>query len=288
MIQLEGITKSFGSLQVLKGIDLMIEKGEVVSIVGPSGAGKTTLLQIMGTLDKPDAGRIVIEGTEVNRLREKELSAFRNKHIGFVFQFHQLLPEFTALENVMIPALIQGVSAGEARRQALEMLEFLGLKERSGHKPAELSGGEKQRVAVARALINRPAVVLADEPSGSLDTRNKEELHRLFFDLRDRLGQTFVIVTHDEGLAQQTDRTIHIVDGKSCLILHRILHRIHPWIRLRMLPRLLRWTLLSKPPLRTTFLAFRSQYLFLPLTVLLWREACLFRKRFRNWKDSEN
>lgn len=214
MIQLEGITKSFGSLQVLKGIDLMIEKGEVVSIVGPSGAGKTTLLQIMGTLDKPDAGRIVIEGTEVNRLREKELSAFRNKHIGFVFQFHQLLPEFTALENVMIPALIQGVSAGEARRQALEMLEFLGLKERSGHKPAELSGGEKQRVAVARALINRPAVVLADEPSGSLDTRNKEELHRLFFDLRDRLGQTFVIVTHDEGLAQQTDRTIHIVDGK--------------------------------------------------------------------------
>ena len=206
MIQLEGITKSFGSLQVLKGIDLMIEKGEVVSIVGPSGAGKTTLLQIMGTLDKPDAGRIVIEGTEVNRLR--------NKHIGFVFQFHQLLPEFTALENVMIPALIQGVSAGEARRQALEMLEFLGLKERSGHKPAELSGGEKQRVAVARALINRPAVVLADEPSGSLDTRNKEELHRLFFDLRDRLGQTFVIVTHDEGLAQQTDRTIHIVDGK--------------------------------------------------------------------------
>lgn len=154
MIQLEGITKSFGSLQVLKGIDLMIEKGEVVSIVGPSGAGKTTLLQIMGTLDKPDAGRIVIEGTEVNRLREKELSAFRNKHIGFVFQFHQLLPEFTALENVMIPALIQGVSAGEARRQALEMLEFLGLKERSGHKPAELSGGEKQRVAVARALIN--------------------------------------------------------------------------------------------------------------------------------------
>lgn len=214
MIQLEGITKSFGSLQVLKGIDLTIEKGEVVSIVGPSGAGKTTLLQIMGTLDKPDDGRIVIEGTEVNCLREKDLSAFRNKHIGFVFQFHQLLPEFTALENVMIPALIQGVSAGEARRRSLEMLEFLGLKDRSGHKPAELSGGEKQRVAVARALINRPAVVLADEPSGSLDTRNKEELHRLFFDLRDRLGQTFVIVTHDEGLAQQTDRTIHIVDGK--------------------------------------------------------------------------
>ena len=198
MIQLEGITKSFGSLQVLKGIDLTIDKGEIVSIVGPSGAGKTTLLQIMGTLDKPDTGRIILDNTEVNRLKEKELSAFRNKHIGFVFQFHQLLPEFTALENVMIPALIQGVSSGNARRQALDMLEFLGLKERAGHKPSELSGGEKQRVAVARALINHPAVVLADEPSGSLDTRNKEELHSLFFELRDKLGQTFVIVTHDE------------------------------------------------------------------------------------------
>lgn len=213
MIQLEGITKSFGSLHVLKGIDLTIDKGEVVSIVGPSGAGKTTLLQIMGTLDKPDSGRIVLNGTEVNRLKEKELSAFRNKEIGFVFQFHQLLPEFTALENVMIPALIQGVSASEAKKKAREMLDFLGLSERASHKPAELSGGEKQRVAVARALINHPAVVLADEPSGSLDTQNKIELHRLFFDLRDKLGQTFVIVTHDEELAEQTDRTIHMIDG---------------------------------------------------------------------------
>lgn len=213
MIQLEGITKSFGSLHVLKGIDLTIDKGEVVSIVGPSGAGKTTLLQIMGTLDKPDSGRIVLNGTEVNRLKEKELSAFRNKEIGFVFQFHQLLPEFTALENVMIPALIQGVSASEAKKKAREMLDFLGLSERASHKPTELSGGEKQRVAVARALINHPAVVLADEPSGSLDTQNKIELHRLFFDLRDKLGQTFVIVTHDEELAEQTDRTIHMIDG---------------------------------------------------------------------------
>lgn len=213
MIQLEGITKSFGSLHVLKGIDLTINKGEVVSIVGPSGAGKTTLLQIMGTLDKPDSGRIVLNGTEVNRLKEKELSAFRNKEIGFVFQFHQLLPEFTALENVMIPALIQGVSASEAKKKAREMLDFLGLSERASHKPAELSGGEKQRVAVTRALINHPAVVLADEPSGSLDTQNKIELHRLFFDLRDKLGQTFVIVTHDEELAEQTDRTIHMIDG---------------------------------------------------------------------------
>lgn len=213
MIQLEGITKSFGSLQVLKGIDLIINKGEVVSIVGPSGAGKTTLLQIMGTLDKPDSGRIVLNDTEVNRLKEKELSAFRNKEIGFVFQFHQLLPEFTALENVMIPALIQGISASEAKKNVREMLDFLGLAERASHKPAELSGGEKQRVAVARALINHPSVVLADEPSGSLDTQNKIELHRLFFDLRDKLGQTFVIVTHDEELAAQTDRTIHIVDG---------------------------------------------------------------------------
>lgn len=213
MIQLEGITKSFGSLHVLKGIDLTINKGEVVSIVGPSGAGKTTLLQIMGTLDKLDSGRIILNGTEVNRLKEKELSAFRNKEIGFVFQFHQLLPEFTALENVMIPALIQGVSASEAKKKAAEMLDFLGLSERASHKPAELSGGEKQRVAVARALINHPAVVLADEPSGSLDTQNKIELHRLFFDLRDKLGQTFVIVTHDEELAAQTDRTIHMIDG---------------------------------------------------------------------------
>lgn len=214
MIELQGITKSFGSLQVLKGIDLIIDKGEVVSIVGPSGAGKTTLLQIMGTLDKPDTGRILLNGTEINRLKERELAAFRNREIGFVFQFHQLLPEFTALENVTIPALIQGVSSGEARRRAVEMLEFMGLSERASHKPAELSGGEKQRVAVARALINHPSVVLADEPSGSLDTHNKEELHRLFFELRDKLGQTFVIVTHDEGLASQTDRTIHMLDGR--------------------------------------------------------------------------
>lgn len=213
MIHLENITKSFGSLQVLRGIDLDVKKGEVVSIVGPSGAGKTTLLQIMGTLDVPDSGLVVIDGTPVDRMKERELSAFRNRHIGFVFQFHQLLPEFTALENVMIPALIAGQGKREAQDAALEMLRLMGLTERASHKPNELSGGEKQRVAVARALINRPAVVLADEPSGSLDTHNKEELHRLFFDLRDRLGQTFVIVTHDESLAQLTDRTIHLKDG---------------------------------------------------------------------------
>ena len=213
MIKLEGITKSFGSLQVLKGIDLEINKGEIVSIVGPSGAGKTTLLQIMGTLDEPDAGVVQIDGTVVSRMKEKELSAFRNKNIGFVFQFHQLLPEFTALENVMIPALIAGVSSKEAHERAMKILDFMGLVDRASHKPNELSGGEKQRVAVARALINDPAVILADEPSGSLDTHNNEDLHQLFFDLRDRLGQTFVIVTHDEGLAKITDRTVHIVDG---------------------------------------------------------------------------
>ena len=213
MIKLEGITKSFGSLQVLKGIDLDINKGEIISIVGPSGAGKTTLLQIMGTLDEPDAGVVQIDGTVVSRMKEKELSAFRNKNIGFVFQFHQLLPEFTALENVMIPALIAGVSSKEAHERAMKILDFMGLVDRASHKPNELSGGEKQRVAVARALINDPAVILADEPSGSLDTHNKEDLHQLFFDLRDRLGQTFVIVTHDEGLAKITDRTVHIVDG---------------------------------------------------------------------------
>lgn len=213
MIELKGITKSFGSLQVLKGIDLTIGKGEVVSIVGPSGAGKTTLLQIMGTLDKADTGTVTIDGVEVNRLGERKLSAFRNLHIGFVFQFHQLLPEFTALENVMIPALIAGTSSKEAEKRAKEMLELLGLADRADHKPNELSGGEKQRVAVTRALINRPSVIFADEPSGSLDTKNKEELHRLFFELRDKLQQTFVIVTHDEGLASLTDRTIHMVDG---------------------------------------------------------------------------
>ena len=214
MIEIQEVTKSFGELQVLKGIDLIIYKGEVVSVVGPSGAGKTTLLQIMGTLDKADSGSVVIDGIDVGRLKEKDLSAFRNKRIGFVFQFHQLLPEFTALENVMMPALIGGMSSGEAMKKSKETLAFLGLAERASHKPAELSGGEKQRVAVARALINDPAVIFADEPSGSLDTKNKEELHQLFFDLRDRLGQTFVIVTHDEGLAQLTDRTIHMVDGR--------------------------------------------------------------------------
>lgn len=213
MIKLERIKKSFGSLEVLKGIDLEINKGEIVSIVGPSGAGKTTLLQIMGTLDDPDAGIVQIDNTIVSRMKEKELSAFRNKNIGFVFQFHQLLPEFTALENVMIPAFIAGISSKEANERAVKILDFMGLAERASHKPNELSGGEKQRVAVARALINDPAVILADEPSGSLDTHNKEELHQLFFELRDRLGQTFVIVTHDEGLAKITDRTVHMVDG---------------------------------------------------------------------------
>ena len=214
MIEIQGVTKSFGELQVLKGIDLIIYKGEVVSVGGPSGAGKTTLLQIMGTLDKADSGSVVIDGIDVGQWKEKDLSAFRNKRIGFVFQFHQLLPEFTALENVMMPALIGGMSSGKAMKKAKETLAFLGLAERASHKPAELSGGEKPRVAVARALINDPAVIFADEPSGSLDTKNKEELHQLFFDLRDRLGQTFVIVTHDEGLAQLTDRTIHMVDGR--------------------------------------------------------------------------
>ena len=213
MITLRNITKSFGSLQVLKGIDLQIEKGEVVSIVGPSGAGKTTLLQIMGTLDTPDTGSVLIGDTDVTQLGQKEMARFRNQHLGFVFQFHQLLPEFTALENVMIPALIANGSQKETKERAKELLDFLGLSDRAEHKPNELSGGEKQRVAVARALMNKPSVILADEPSGSLDSKNKAELHQLFFDLRDQLGQTFVIVTHDEALAVLTDRTIHLKDG---------------------------------------------------------------------------
>ena len=213
MIDVKNITKSFGSLQVLKGIDLHINRGEVVSIVGPSGAGKTTLLQIIGTLDRPDTGSVCVDGIDVTALSSKKLSDFRNRHLGFVFQFHQLLPEFTAIENIMIPAYIAGTSPKQARQRAKELLDFMGLADRATHKPNELSGGEKQRVAVARALVNNPAVILADEPSGSLDTKNKEELHQLFFDLRNRFGQTFVIVTHDEALAQITDRTIHLRDG---------------------------------------------------------------------------
>lgn len=213
MIKISNITKSFGSLQVLKGIDFHIGKGEVVSIVGPSGAGKTTFLQIIGTLDKPDTGSVYVDGIDTTTLSQKALADFRNKHLGFVFQFHQLLPEFTAIENIMIPAYIAGTSQKAAKERAKELLQFMGLTDRANHKPNELSGGEKQRVAVARALVNNPAVILADEPSGSLDSKNKEELHQLFFDLRDKYGQTFVIVTHDETLAAITDRTIHMRDG---------------------------------------------------------------------------
>ena len=213
MIEIKGIKKSFGSLEVLKGIDLTINRSEVVSIVGPSGAGKTTLLQIIGTLDRPDSGSVHVDSVDVTSLSQSKLADFRNRHIGFVFQFHQLLPEFTAIENIMIPAYIAGTSKKEARSRAEELLQFMGLSDRAQHKPNELSGGEKQRVAVARALVNNPSVILADEPSGSLDSKNKEELHQLFFNLRDRFGQTFVIVTHDEQLAAITDRTIHMRDG---------------------------------------------------------------------------
>ena len=214
MITATDIHKSFGNLEVLKGISLHVEKGEIVSIVGPSGAGKTTLLQIIGTLDRPTSGKIEINGTELSHLKDKALSDFRNKEIGFIFQFHQLLPEFTALENVMIPALIGGTSRSEAEKRAKELLRMLNLTERFDHKPSELSGGEKQRVAAARAVINKPSVVLADEPSGSLDSKNKEELHQLFFELREKLNQTIVIVTHDEHLASISDRIIELRDGQ--------------------------------------------------------------------------
>ena len=213
MIEIKNIHKSYGSLEVLKGIDAVIEQGEIVSIVGASGAGKTTLLQIVGTLDKPDCGEILYDGRRVDNLPDREMARFRNGNIGFVFQFHQLLPEFTALENVMIPALIGGGNQSDAEQEAKRILDFLGLSDRLGHKPAQLSGGEKQRVAVARALINLPSVILADEPSGSLDSKNKIELHKLFFDLRDEFKQTFVIVTHDETLARMTDRTLFMKDG---------------------------------------------------------------------------
>ena len=213
MIRIENLTKKFGELQVLKGVSLEVKRGEVISIVGPSGAGKTTLLQLIGTLDKPSSGEIFFNDEKLSRMNSKRLATFRNKHIGFVFQFHQLLPEFTALENIIIPALIAGRERKEAEKEAMELLKIMNLAERATHKPAEMSGGENQRIAVARALINHPDVILADEPSGSLDSKNKEELHKLFFDLRDKFGQTFIIVTHDETLATLTDRTIRMVDG---------------------------------------------------------------------------
>lgn len=213
MIGINNITKSYGELQVLKGINLEVKEKEIITIVGPSGAGKTTLLQIIGTLDKPDSGSIKYRGREVASLNPKQIARFRNSEIGFVFQFHQLLPEFTALENVCIPAYIAGKTRSEAEESATKLLEYLGMNERLQHKPAELSGGEQQRVAVARALVNNPSVILADEPSGNLDTENKKELHNLFFDLRDKFGQTIIIVTHDRELAGMSDRTIQIKDG---------------------------------------------------------------------------
>ncbi|MBN8703906.1 MAG: ABC transporter ATP-binding protein [Bacteroidetes bacterium] len=213
MIEAKNIQKRYNSLQILKGVDVTIKKGEIVSIVGASGAGKTTLLQILGTLDKADAGRITINNVEVNTLSDKKLAAFRNKNIGFIFQFHQLLPEFTAIENICIPAYIGGVSKKDAELKAMELLNLLGLSDRAQHKPSELSGGEQQRVAVARALINSPAVVFADEPSGNLDSANAKELHSLFFTLREKFNQTFVIVTHNEELANMADRKLVMRDG---------------------------------------------------------------------------
>ena len=213
MIEAKNIIKRYGNLEVLKGVDVTIGDGMIVSIVGPSGAGKTTLLQIIGILDKPDSGTVTYDGVDVLRLKDKRLAQFRNKNIGFVFQFHQLLPEFTMLENVAIPALIGGCKQSQAFKRAAELLDYMGLSDRLEHKPAELSGGERQRVAVARALVNKPAVILADEPSGSLDTANKQELHKLFFTLRDEMKQTFVIVTHDESLAGNSDRILHMRDG---------------------------------------------------------------------------
>ena len=214
MIEIKGINKRYGTLQVLDNVNVTINRGELVTIVGPSGAGKTTLLQIVGTLDSPDGGKVLYEGKDVLQLKERELARFRNKNIGFVFQFHKLLPEFSTLENVAIPALIGGAKQKDAEERARELLDYMGLSGRLEHKPSELSGGERQRVAVARALVNRPAVVLADEPSGSLDTKNKQELHRLFFRLREELKQTFVIVTHDESLAGDADRVLRMRDGR--------------------------------------------------------------------------
>lgn len=222
MIEISNITKSFDPLQVLKGIDLEIGSGEIVSIVGPSGAGKTTLLQIMGSLDRPDSGEVIYDGQSIFRLSDRRLAQFRNRNIGFVFQFHQLLPEFTLEENVAMPAMIGGAGRGESLERARKLINYLGLSDRRGHKPSQLSGGERQRAAVARALINEPKAVLADEPSGSLDSQNRDELHRLFFDLRRDFGQTFVIVTHDEDLARRADRTIEMRDGKIIDIINNL------------------------------------------------------------------